>query len=257
MDIYSTEEEQAEAIKKWLKANVPAIVIGIALGFGGLKGWEYWQQKQIQGSATASAEYEAQVLQIETTEIPELEAQLAAYKTRNESIIYNNFLQLKLAKRAVESGDFDVASTSLNEIIAEPGNDAIKHTAIIRLARVLLANDKADDAIALLNRDAESYKQLYSQIRGDAYFAKGEIEKARQAYLMAKGDDLSANNNLQMKIDNLAVLEVPLTDVLLESNIESPDAEAKTESIEIENEATQATDNNNEEEKINEGEGDS
>ncbi len=224
MDIYSTEEEQAEAIKKWLKTNAPAIIIGIVLGLGGLKGWEYWQQQQIQGNAIASAEYEAQLLQIESTAIPELEAQLATYKTRNENTTYNNFLQLKLAKRAVESGDYDVASTALNKVIADPANDAIKHTAVIRLARILVANNKADDAIAMLNADAQSYKLLYAQVRGDAYLAKGEVEKARQAYLMAQQGEASKNPNLQMKIDNLAVLEIPVSDleaVTGESNSDS------------------------------------
>ena len=222
MDIYSTEEEQAEAIKKWLKSNGPAIILGIVLGLGGLKGWEFWQNKQIQNNAIASAEYEAQLLQIESLEIPELEAQLAAYKTRNENLTYNNFLQLKLAKRAVESGNYDVASTALNKVIADPSNAAIKHTATLRLARVLVANDKAEEAIAMLNTDAESYKNLYAQVRGDAYLAKGEVEQARQAYLMAQAGAANNNPNLQMKIDNLAVLEVP---ELTETNNETETTE--------------------------------
>ncbi len=208
MDIYATEDEQADAIKKWIKSNAPAIIIGIALGFGGLKGWDYWQLQQLKQNATASAEYEAQLLQMEATAIPELEAQLASYKTRNENKTYNNFLQLKLAKKAVETGDFDVASTALNSVIADAANDAIEHTATLRLARILLAKDKAQDALDILNRDAQSYKQLYAQVRGDAYLALGEVEKARQAYFMAKGEDVPASANLQMKIDNLALLEV-------------------------------------------------
>lgn len=223
MDIYSTEEEQAEAIKKWIKSNGPAIIMGIVLGLGGLKGWEYWQQQQLENNAKASAEYEAQLLQIENTEIVELEAQLAAYKTRNENTTYNNFLQLKLAKKAVESGDFDVASTALNKVIAEPANAAIKHTATLRLARVLVANNKADDAIAMLNSDADSYKHLYAQVRGDAYLAKGEVEQARQAYLMAQSGAANSNPNLQMKIDNLAVLEIPFETPTEETSKEVPE----------------------------------
>jgi predicted negative regulator of RcsB-dependent stress response len=232
MDIYSTEEEQADAIKKWIKSNGPAIILGIALGLGGLKGWEYWQQKQLQNSAVASAEYEAQLLQIESTAIAELEAQFAAYKTRNENLTYNNFLQLKLAKRAVESGDFDVASTALNKVIAEPANAAVKHTATLRLARVLIANGKADDAIAMLNTDAESYKFLYAQVRGDAYLAKGEVEQARQAYLMAQNGAPTSNPNLQMKIDNLAILEKPLSTAPTEVTTES---EAATDTTDQDN----------------------
>jgi len=231
LDIYATEEEQAEAIKKWIKSNAPAVIMGIVLGLGGLKGWEFWQNKQMQNNATASAEYEAQLLQLETTAIPELEAQLAAYQTRNENTTYNNFLQLKLAKKAVESGDFDVASTALNKVIADPANEAIKQTSVIRLARILIANNKAKDAIGMLNSDAGSYKLLYAQVRGDAYLALGEVEKARQAYLMAQQGAETKNPNLQMKIDNLAVLEKPLP-LLDPKNPDSTDIEAVSPDVE-------------------------
>ena len=43
MDIYASEEEQVQAIKKWGKENGPGIIAGLILGLGALFGWRYWQ----------------------------------------------------------------------------------------------------------------------------------------------------------------------------------------------------------------------
>ena len=227
MEIYETEEEQATAIKKWIKTNAPAVVIGIVLGLGALKGWDYWKLEQLKKSAQASAEYEAQLLQFETTEIAELEEQLASFKIRNESQVYNNFLQLKLAKKAVEAGQLDIAVTALNNVINNAANAALKHSAVLRLARIMVAKNTPQQAIDLLNRDAQSYKKLYAQVRGDAYFKLGEVEKARQAYLMAKGE--VGNESLQMKIDNLAFVEVSSDAAAIEGGLEKTKVKTVTE----------------------------
>ena len=43
MEAYSSDQEQIDAIKNWLRENGMAIFVGVAVGFGGLYGWQYWQ----------------------------------------------------------------------------------------------------------------------------------------------------------------------------------------------------------------------
>ena len=43
MQAYSSEQEQIDAIKKWIRENGLAVFVGVAVGFGGLWGWQEWQ----------------------------------------------------------------------------------------------------------------------------------------------------------------------------------------------------------------------
>ena len=42
MDAFETEEQQVEALKKWLNEYGMSIIIGLVLGLGGLFGYRYW-----------------------------------------------------------------------------------------------------------------------------------------------------------------------------------------------------------------------
>ena len=58
MEIYSTEEQQAEAIKRFFRENGTALVIGVVLGLGGLYGWKAYNQNQVESAEAASDAYE-------------------------------------------------------------------------------------------------------------------------------------------------------------------------------------------------------
>ncbi len=62
MEIYSTEEQQAEAIKRFFRENGTTIVVGAVLGLGGLYGWKAYNQSQID-SAEAASEAFTQVVE--------------------------------------------------------------------------------------------------------------------------------------------------------------------------------------------------
>ena len=42
MEQFATEEQQVEAIKRFWKEHGTAIIVGAALGLGGLWGWRGW-----------------------------------------------------------------------------------------------------------------------------------------------------------------------------------------------------------------------
>ena len=54
MEIYSTEEQQEEAIKRFFRENGLALAIGIVAGLGGLYGWKAYNQNQITTAEKAS-----------------------------------------------------------------------------------------------------------------------------------------------------------------------------------------------------------
>ncbi len=205
MDIYSTEEEQAEAVKKWIKENGAAVIIGASLGLGALFGWRYWQANQINSKALASEEYDVQVMNMSNASLDSLESKVIQYSSKHSSKVYNNFLKLRIAKKAVESDNYEVAIKNLKDVLNNSAHEGITHIARLRLARLLIVKDQSDEAINLLNAEASTYKALYAEVRGDAYLAKGDVDKARINYHLAQTSNKQSSQNLslQMKIDAL------------------------------------------------------
>ena len=47
MDYLKTDEEQGEALKRWLVQNGLGLLIAIAVGVGSVLGYQQWQQHQV------------------------------------------------------------------------------------------------------------------------------------------------------------------------------------------------------------------
>ena len=58
MEQFATEEQQVEAIKRFWKEHGTAIIVGAALGLGGLWGWRAYSEAQIETKEAASVAYQ-------------------------------------------------------------------------------------------------------------------------------------------------------------------------------------------------------
>jgi predicted negative regulator of RcsB-dependent stress response len=75
-------------------------------------------------------------------------------------------------------------------VVEHSKDPAMRQIARIRAARLLLAMDKADDALALLNkRDDESMNILTDEVRGDIYAVQKNYAEARKAYTKAQSEN--------------------------------------------------------------------
>ncbi|HZP14007.1 MAG TPA: tetratricopeptide repeat protein, partial [Nevskiaceae bacterium] len=52
------DEAQVEELKRWWKENWLALATGLALGLGGIFGWQQWQAHEDKVAADASQAYE-------------------------------------------------------------------------------------------------------------------------------------------------------------------------------------------------------
>jgi predicted negative regulator of RcsB-dependent stress response len=82
VEIYETEEEQLDAVKRWWKENGQSTIIGLVLGVAVILGWNYWQSHKKAQSEQASAIYSQLIQAIELSayrnNIPRLNMQLIA-----------------------------------------------------------------------------------------------------------------------------------------------------------------------------------
>ena len=107
----------------------------------------------------------------------------------------------------MESGRLDEAASELRTIVDKPADKTLDELARQRLARVLAAQGKADEAIKLLDGKVDAaFVASREELRGDLLVQLGRNDEAHAAYSKAK-ESLSqdaAIGGLQMKLDDLA-----------------------------------------------------
>lgn len=206
MEIYSTEEQQEEAIKKAIQENWKVVVLGAVIGLGGVWGWRSYDAHQIELKSKASDAYEKIVAELgkDGTDVSKLAQD---FNAEHESNSYSVLLALHVAKAAVEKKDFAEAAKQLQWASDNAFDNGMKAISLIRLARVQVEQQKLDDALATLSTKLpESFTAQIEELKGDIYLLKGDSGKARVAYQTAADNDgLEGNNGLQYKIDNLAI----------------------------------------------------
>ncbi|WP_283787933.1 YfgM family protein [Bermanella sp. WJH001] len=207
-----TEEEQIEAIKKWWQENGKQTIVALVVVLGGWFGYQGYQGQQKQMGEAASVVYQ-EVLTLQNSETEEEKGRRAVLLDQLQkeygSTVYAQYAGLFKAKDAVDAGDLAAAATELEAVKNNTSDDALRHLATTRLARVLVAQEKLDEALSILATDSSSaFSAEYFETKGDALLAKGDEAGARDAYSQAvvEAQRIGANNPvLKMKLDDLAV----------------------------------------------------
>ncbi len=194
MDVYKTEEEQLEQLKSWLRDNGRSIVLGIVVAAAVVFGWRGWQAQQRAQVELASAQFQGlleSMRQLERSPQPVVE-QVTTANTLADGIkrdfprsTYAQLAALLKAQLAVSGDELTLAEQELNWVLAQKPTVEIATLARLRLARVLHAAGKNDEALAQLH-DGGSYAFAYEQVRGDILLAKGDAVGAREAYQRSK-----------------------------------------------------------------------
>lgn len=199
MELYDSEEQREEAIKRFLKDNGSVLVLGAVLGLGGIYGWNYYQADKLQQMANDSMAYSTLVESKNITE------DTAKFVKNNSATQYNQLAQMLSVKTLVDAGKFDEASVLLNEIISSQVDNTVKSIAIIRLARIENTQQKYTQALGTLSKLNDSaFDAQKNELMGDIELLQGNIDKARVAYLAAeKASGVQVSSDLQMKLNDL------------------------------------------------------
>lgn len=208
MEVYTSEQEQVEAIKKWWDENGRMLIIGVVVALAAVFGWRTWQDNREEKMAQASNHYQMLLEHVNAGEGREVTEVGRRIIGEYQDTAYAVLASLAMAQQAADQGDLDGASAHLRWAMDNSALAEIKDLARSRLARLLIAQGKPDEALKLLaGLDKGSFSAVYQEIRGDAYLAQGKRAEAHQAYSAALADfaDTPAKQQLlRMKLDDLA-----------------------------------------------------
>lgn len=202
MDVYNTEEEQVQAIKQWWKENAVSLIAGIVIGVIALAGYKYWTENVKSRAQQASMIYSA-ILSSSNDKAKNTEILKSDYS----GTPYAALAALLLAKDNVNNNEVDKAIIQLNWVAENANDDAIKHIAYQRLARLYLSQNNIDAADKLIaGIKVEGFEASYNEIRGDINLAKKLPLQARENYRLAlsalpQGDQ--RYKIIKMKLDDL------------------------------------------------------
>lgn len=211
MEIYNSEEEQLEAVKKWWKENGRAVVTGVVLGVALIMGWNFWQERQLRINQQASALFQQALLAVNEKKADSALQLCERLVTEYGDGTYGVYGRLLLAKLKNERADTPGAKQALEGVLSSAAEAPYQHIARLRLVELLLANGEFESARQKIEEAEKAggfgtYHSQYEELRGDALAALGSADAAREAYQRAKGPS-AFSATLDMKIDDLGVAE--------------------------------------------------
>jgi predicted negative regulator of RcsB-dependent stress response len=209
VDDYLSEREQWEVVKGWVKENAAWIIGGIAVGALGLAGWRWWEARESRIAAQASTKYEQILSAFDRGDRSQALTLIGELEREHTSSPYVDQAHLAEARIEVQNGQLDNAGASLRSVMDKTRDAQLATIARLRLARVQLAQNKFDAALATLaaEKDAGAFEPRYREVRGDIHLAKGDKAAALEEYQAARdgaGRGSVDTELLDLKINDLS-----------------------------------------------------
>lgn len=209
MDDLLSEKEQIEQIRSWWSEYGGYVIGGLGLGIAVLAGYNYYQNSKLEAQLEGSAMYESLTQHVVSGSLEEAEIVASELGMKYADTSYAAQAKLAMARLYMDKNRDQDAMDILNELLANPADEATKHVARARLARLLAYQGKQQEVIDLLeDQDSEAFAAIYNELLGDAYYALGRIEDAQAAYQRVMLDPL-ATATVDQQLVQWKALDLP------------------------------------------------
>ncbi|HID81843.1 MAG TPA: tetratricopeptide repeat protein [Chromatiales bacterium] len=206
-DYPTTDEEQVEVIKKWWAENGRYLIAGVVLGLAGLFGWNYWQDYTKDRAMQGSTVFAQLQQSIQKKDVTAANDALKLLREKYAATPYAEMGSLAIAGFSATQGDLAAAEENLRWAMEKAKLPEARDVARLRLAAVLNAGKKYQQALDLLEQEAlpAVYTSLVEEYRGDALRGLGKLSEARAAYSRALLTAGGRAEYLQWKHDDLGI----------------------------------------------------
>ena len=207
-----SEKEQLEEMRAWWSENGRFVITGVVLGVVIIFGWNQWRSSIQTSRIEASNLFEEVMSAVGDGDTDIAEAAAGSIYDNYEQTVYPDQTRLAMARLYMDKGRDQDAADVLRELIVMGDENEIQLVGRLRLAKVLLYQNKPDDVVELLKDRSESgFSARYSEVLGDAYAAQGNFAEAQTAYLAALSENPALqtvdNTLVQLKLNDLPDLD--------------------------------------------------
>lgn len=189
MDDLQSEKEQIEEMRAWWSEYGTVVIAGIVIALGGLFGFNYYNDSQLAAQVEASGLFEELAEHVGSGDVDNAEAVADRLASDYTATPYAGQSRLAMARLYMDQNRDQDAADVLAELLAMSGNEELKNVGRLRLAHVLLYQEKAQEVVDLFaGVEVSAYAGLYDEALGDAYVMLGDYANAGDAYRRALAD---------------------------------------------------------------------
>ncbi len=184
---YLTDDEQVEAVKRWLTENGPWLLAGAVLGAAILFGYRFYESHRTARALQAASQFDQMTAALGRSDRVGARRIAAEIVDKYSGGPYADHAELTLARMDVDDGKFADAAAPLAQVMNDSKDTELRKIARLRLARVQIALGKPDAALKTLAQGGEpgAFSALYHEVRGDALYANKDRSGALEEYQRA------------------------------------------------------------------------
>ena len=209
MDDLQSEKEQLEEMRAWWAEYGKVIIAGIVIAIAGLIGVSQYNSAQLATQMEASERFETLVGHIVDGDLDGAEFVADDLVANYADTAYAAQSKLALARLYMDQNRDQDAAESLQQLLAMSADDNLQNIGRLRLASILLYQDKPQEVIDLLQDfDAPAFSALSNELLGDAYAALEDFQNAADAYNRALADP-SPTPTIDRALVQMKLIDLP------------------------------------------------
>ena len=209
MDDLQSEKEQLEEMRAWWSEYGLYVIAGVVIAIAGLIGFNQYTSHKLAAQVAASQLFETLGEHVIDGKLDEAVLIADELSVDYANTTYAAQSKLSMARLYMDKNRDQDAADQLSELLAMRGSEELKKVGRLRLAHVLLYQDKPQEVVDLLEGvEVAAFAALYDELLGDAYFAQGRLEEASDAYRRALADP-APNPTIDRAFVQMKLVDIP------------------------------------------------
>ena len=210
MDDLLSEKEQIEQMRTWWSEYGNYVISGVVLGAIVLFSINYVQTSRVNAQNAASMLYDDLTNHVVDGNVDEAEAIVAQFVLDYADSNYAVQSRLAMARLYMDKNRDQDAANILRKLVASDVSEEFKQVGRIRLAKILLYQDKPSEVVDLISGHEDgAFAARHAEGLGDAYVALGRVADARAAYQRALAED-GGRATVDQRFVQLKLLDLPI-----------------------------------------------
>lgn len=198
---FETDDQRAEALVDWLKANGAWIFFAIIVVIGSIIGWDYYKSHKSDRLSAQATNYYVFEQALESGKLDD--KAIAAVMNDAKAEGFKDLAMLQKAAFQANDNDLKGAIADLQSQLAATKDPVMKDLFRYRLAVALYENSDYTASMAELNQiTTKSFTGLVKSLQGDVYVKEGRIDNAKTVY--AEAFEILQSPVIQRKINQLS-----------------------------------------------------